>query len=87
MKYYYLYSSTTLFNAKSMKKQFEPEELGKNNPDNYKWGIFYYNPDDTRAIVPKRIRWAGWTLNFASPFSYLIILGIIGFAVLMEYFF
>lgn len=69
-----------------MKKQFEPDELGKNSPDHYKWGIFYYNPEDTRVFVPKRWKWMGWTLNFASPFSYLIILGIIGLAFLLEYF-
>ncbi|MBW6479798.1 MAG: hypothetical protein K0B37_10240 [Bacteroidales bacterium] len=70
-----------------MKKRFEPDELGRNDPDHYKWSMFYYNPDDTRVFVPKRIKWAGWTLNFASPLSYLIILGIIGFALLMECFF
>jgi len=75
------------FNAKSMKKLFEPDELGRNDTDHYKWGIFYYNPDDTRAIVSKRIKWADWTLNFANPYSYLIILGIIGFALLLEYYF
>ncbi len=24
-------------------------------------------PADPRVIVPKRARWAGWTLNFARP--------------------
>jgi uncharacterized membrane protein len=69
-----------------VRTQFDPNELGKNNPDHYKWGIFYYNPEDTRAIVPKRWKWMGWTLNFASPFTYMIILGIIGLAFLLEYF-
>ena len=55
----------------------------KNDPDNYKWGIFYYNPQDSIVFVPKRSQWMGWTLNFANPYSYLIILGIIIFAVLM----
>jgi uncharacterized membrane protein len=69
-----------------MKKQFEPDELGRNNPDHYKWGIFYYNPDDPRTILPKRWKWMGWTLNFANPYSYLIIAGIVGFAVLLSLF-
>jgi uncharacterized membrane protein len=70
-----------------VRKQWEPNELdGPNsNPENYKWGIFYFNPRDSRTILPKRYKWMGWTLNFANPKSYLIILGIIGFAVLLEF--
>ncbi|MEI7483825.1 MAG: DUF5808 domain-containing protein [Ignavibacteriota bacterium] len=68
-----------------MKTQFEQDELDRmrNNPDNYKWGIFYFNPKDPRYILSKRNQWMGWTLNFANPFSYLIVLCIIAFAVLM----
>ena len=36
-------------------------------PNDWKWGIFYYNPNDPRIFVPKRIKWLGWTLNFAQP--------------------
>ncbi|KAK8824547.1 hypothetical protein AV274_1530 [Blastocystis sp. ATCC 50177/Nand II] len=36
------------------------------NPDNYVWYLFYYNPNDERAIVPKRCKWLGWTINFGS---------------------
>lgn len=50
---------------------------------NYKWGIFYCNPNDNRVFVPKRSKVLGWTLNFANPYSYLVILGIIIFALLM----
>jgi uncharacterized membrane protein len=35
------------------------------NPNNWKWGVFYYNPEDKRAIVSKRIEWMGYTINFA----------------------
>lgn len=68
-----------------MKTQFEQNELDRmrKNPDNYKWGIFYFNPNDSRIILPKRNLWAGWTLNFANPYSYLIIIGIIAFAIIM----
>ena len=58
------------------------------NPENYKWGIFYYNKNDTRNVVPKRVRGLGWSLNFARPASYvfmgfflLIILGSLIFAL------
>jgi uncharacterized membrane protein len=47
-----------------------------NNPDNYKLGIFYFNPKDKRLIVPKQDRYRGWTLNFGNIFTYIIILGI-----------
>ena len=57
-----------------------------NDPDNYKWGIFYYNREDLRGIVPKRNKWMGWTLNFAQPLAWVLILGIIVFAVVMSYF-
>lgn len=40
---------------------------------NYKYGVFYYNKNDRRVIVPKRIKYLGWTLNFARPISYLIM--------------
>ena len=43
----------------------------------WKWGIFYYNPDDPRMIVPKRIEWMGWSLNFAKPISIILLVSII----------
>jgi uncharacterized membrane protein len=68
-----------------MKTYFDQDELDRmrNNPDNYKWGIFYFNPKDPRYILPKRNQWMGWTLNFVNPFSYLIVLCIIAFAVII----
>ncbi|KAF0238641.1 MAG: hypothetical protein FD181_853 [Prolixibacteraceae bacterium] len=47
------------------------------NPDKYKWGIFYFNPEDMRVIAPKQIQWMGWTLNFARPAVWLIIFAFI----------
>ena len=51
----------------------------------YKWGIFYYNPKDRRIFVPKRNQWMGWTMNFAKPCSYFIIMSIVVFAIIMGY--
>ncbi len=42
----------------------------------YLWGLFYYNKEDTRLFVPKRIWWMGFTLNFANPLSYIFIAAI-----------
>ena len=49
---------------------------------NYKWGIFYNNPNDLRILVPKRIRMNGYmnTSNFAKPKS-LFLLILIAFIV------
>jgi uncharacterized membrane protein len=68
-----------------MKRKFEDdeEESWRNDPENYKFGIFYFNPNDPRIFVPKRIKELGWTLNFANPFSWLILIGIITFAILL----
>lgn len=38
----------------------------------YKWKIFYYNPDDRRLLVEKRLG-IGYTFNFARPASWLIM--------------
>jgi len=53
----------------------EPSE----NPQFYKWGIFYYNSNDDRVIVPKRLKPMGSTLNFARPkvYFFILIVGII----------
>lgn len=52
------------------KMSFDPID----NPLNYKWGIFYFNRDDSRLIVPKKLRHLGWTLNFAHKTSYLLLI-------------
>ena len=41
------------------------------DPRNYKWGLIYYCKADPRAIVPRRLKWMGWTLNFARPSAIL----------------
>jgi uncharacterized membrane protein len=51
----------------------EPTEDGSN----YKYGIFYFNKNDNRVIVPKRAKFLGWTFNFAHPVSYLIIAALV----------
>jgi uncharacterized membrane protein len=43
----------------------------QSEPKNWKLGVIYYNPNDSRSFVPKRVG-IGWTLNFAQPGSYLI---------------
>jgi uncharacterized membrane protein len=47
------------------------------DPSNWRGGIFYYNKKDKRLFPPKRFRSFGWTVNFASPYSFLTLLVII----------
>ena len=56
------------------------------DPNNWIWGIFYYNKADNRILPPKRIAWMGWTVNFANPISVSIflILILLAFIVLIS---
>lgn len=44
-------------------------------------GMFYYNPDDPDAIVPKRFG-LGWTINFAHPWGKVFMAIIIAMTLL-----
>jgi uncharacterized membrane protein len=70
-----------------MKSRYNPDKFNRMevNPEHYKWGIFYFNPEDTRVILPKRNQWMGWTLNFANLWSYVILAAIIGVAIFIGY--
>ncbi len=43
------------------------------DPHNRKWGV-YYCKADPRVIVPKRLKWMGWTINAARPSAIPIVL-------------
>lgn len=47
----------------------EDKDKWRNDPNNWIWGLFYYNPHDKRIFPPKRIKYLGWTINFANPSS------------------
>lgn len=53
------------------------------DPDNYKWGIFYFNSQDSRIFLPKRNPYMGFTLNFANPYSYLILILLLAFVLFL----
>jgi len=65
--------------------QFENERM-ISDPKNYKAGIFYFNPKDSRIVVPKYHKMMGWTLNFAKISSWLIIFGIIAAILIVRWF-
>ena len=49
-------------------------------------GVFYYNPEDKRLIPGKRVKWLGWTINFANPYSILLGIGILALAIVSSRF-
>lgn len=49
----------------------ETQERWSKDPNNWIWGIFYYNKEDNRLLPPKRIPIMGWTVNFANTKSVL----------------
>ena len=57
-----------------------------NNPSNWKWGVFYYNAEDPRIWLPKRVPIMGWTLNFAHKTAYLWILILLLLPLLLLFF-
>lgn len=65
----------------------ETSEKWRRDPNNWIWGIFYYNKEDKRIFPPKRIAWMGFTTNFANTKSvvsmiiFLLFVIFIGFMI------
>jgi hypothetical protein len=51
------------------------------DPRNYRGGV-YFCKADPRVIVPRRIKWMGWTVNFARPGAIPVLLLFIAGLVL-----
>jgi uncharacterized membrane protein len=43
--------------------------MWKKDTNNWKLGMFYFNKEDKRLFI-KKIKWAGWTVNFANTISF-----------------
>lgn len=56
------------------------------DPNNWIWGIFYFNREDKRIFPPKRMAWTGWTINFANPMSVSVLLIILLIVVIISSF-
>jgi len=54
------------------------------NSENW-YGILYFNREDSRVIVPKRVQGMGWTLNFGNTLTYVLIAVIIGLIIISKY--
>lgn len=68
----------------SFNNEHENQDKWQNDPDNWIWGIFYYNPEDSRLFPPKRIKQLGWTINFANPNSVFLVIVIIAIAFIFS---
>lgn len=64
---------------KPNKPNKETLEKWQKDPNNWIWGIFYYNKEDDRLIVFKKIEWMGTTFNFANPKWILYFIGFSSF--------
>ena len=61
----------------------EENEL-HNDPDNWKLGVFYFNPKDKRVFVPKRLTGLGFTFNFANPLAILAFGALVIFIIFIS---
>jgi len=63
------------------------EELEKlwADKNNWRWGCIYYCKDDPRLVVPKPIKWTGWTVNFAYPWRAIGFIIFIIFAASLTF--
>jgi uncharacterized membrane protein len=63
----------------------ETQERWRKDPDNWIWGLFYYNKEDRRLLPPKRNRIMGFTINFANPNSVLFFVIMMLFFLLVVF--
>jgi uncharacterized membrane protein len=63
----------------------ETEERWRKHPDNWIWGLFYYNKEDRRLLPPKRNPIMGFTVNFANTKSVLFFVTMMLFFLLIVF--
>lgn len=64
--------------SRVFKRMQTSDQLLVDNDQYWKFGVFYYNPDDASLVLPERFG-VGWTLNFARPAVWAIV--VAGFLV------
>ncbi|WP_340113503.1 DUF5808 domain-containing protein [Maribellus mangrovi] len=68
-----------------MKSKIKKDILDNMHKDPSNWkGVFYFNRQDPRLVVSK-ITMTGWTFNFASPWSYVLIIAVVLIIVATQY--
>jgi len=74
-----LYLAFALGQGGSRLRSGSGADTGRINRDDdrfWKWGMFYYNPDDPALFVEKRFG-IGWTSNFANPKANILLVVLI----------
>lgn len=61
---------------------FKNKKSTQGDQRSWRWG-FYNNPNDPRAIVPKRFRSMGWTFNIGNPKGRMLSWGVLLFIVIV----
>ena len=51
----------------------EQHDQWHKDPKNWRFGVFYYNPEDKRTFPPKRFKSMGMTINFADTKSVVAV--------------
>ena len=70
-----------------MKTKLDEQILDAMSRDPGNWrGAFYYNRKDPRLTVPKLYKSMGWTFNFASPYAYITLFGIVLIIIASNFF-
>jgi len=66
-----------------MRRKIDKEFINAMSKDPGNWrGPFYYNRRDPRLMVPKLHPSMGWTLNFASPYAYIVMLALVAIIII-----
>lgn len=60
--------------SRVFKRMQENDTLLADDDTHWKLGVFYFNPEDASIFLPERFG-IGWTMNFARPAAWAIILG------------
>jgi hypothetical protein len=60
----------------------EELEILWKDKNNWLWGAIYHCKEDPRLVVPKPIKWMGWTMNFAYPWQ---AIGLILFIIITSF--
>jgi len=63
------------------------KDFQHDDPSNWKFGMFYFNKNDSRFIVRKQVESLGWTFNFAHPISYVVVVLLLLIPILSVIFF
>ena len=61
----------------------ETKKEWENDPENWIWGMFYYNPKDKRPYFTKRIKEFGWHVNYANPIILIITSLVIALVLIL----